>query len=519
MPDSRGFPARCLGVALLLLLLAAAPVWASGPGVHRLLLQFEGQPPADIDAWLAAQTRALQGALPGLVLERLRRMVPGVHVLAFSPPLDRAAADRLARLIEALPEVRHAEADRWVMPKFVPNDSLFDRQWNLQTGAASIDMPTAWDMERGADTIVIAQLDTGILPHEDLDSTRILAGYDFISDVFTANDGDGRDADPSDPGDAVAAGECEPGSPAENSSWHGLHVAGVLIGTADNGEGIAGINHFARLLPVRVLGKCGGPFTDILDAMVWSVGLPVSGVPDNPFPADVINLSFGGDQPCSAFVQAVVDEVVAQGSVVVTAAGNGDGADVAATSPAGCDNVITVAATTRAGKRASYTNIGTGVTLSAPGGDRFDGILSTYNQGSTVPGADTYAGLVGTSVATAQVSAVASLILSAQPGLAPFQVSDILQASASPFPDSSCDTSTCGAGILNAAGAVAEARGVTPAPQPAAGGGGGTVTAASTDGGGGGCTLASGDSEPDPLWSLLLAGGLLGVSRAAGARP
>ena len=502
---------------LILLLMVVAPVSASGPGVHRLLVQFEGEPPRDSGAWLATQTRALQAEMPGLALGQMRRMVAGVHVIEFSPPLEQAAAERLAAWIGALPDVRYAAADRRVKPQFTPADPQFARQWNLQTGAATIDMPTAWDLERGEDFVVIAVLDTGILPHEDLDPARILPGYDFISRVSYANDGDGRDPDPTDPGDAVVAGECETGSPAEDSSWHGLHIAGVLVGTVDNDRGIAGINHRSRLLPVRVLGKCGGAFSDILDAMLWSVGVSIEGVPDNPTPADVINLSFGGQDACDPNIQVIVNEVVSRGAVVVTAAGNGDGADVSGSAPAGCDNVITVAATTRSGARASYTNIGTRVTLSAPGGETF-GILSTYNGGATSPGQDTYEYLIGTSVATAQVSAVASLILSAQPGLAPFQVSDILQASASPFPDGSCTTSTCGAGILDAAAALAEATGVTPLPQPATGGRGNTVTAAASDSSGGGCSLADGNRTVDPLWALLVAAGLAGVRRAAAAR-
>src|SRR5690606_29042470 len=144
----------------------------------------------------------------------------------------------------------------------------------------------AWDLQRGSSSVVVAVLDTGILPHEDLAPARILPGYDFYSDLAHDNDGEpGWDADPRDPGDAVVADECGTGTPAENSSWHGLAVSGIVMASADNGLGIAGVDHGARLLPVRVFGKCGAWVSDLFDAMRWAAGLTVAGVPANPNPA------------------------------------------------------------------------------------------------------------------------------------------------------------------------------------------------------------------------------------------
>src|SRR5690606_31257016 len=145
--------------------------------------------------------------------------------------------------------------------------------------------------------VVVAVLDTGITRHGDLDA-NVLPGYDFISDAGKANDGDGRDNDPSDPGDWVTLNQCPGGNRAENSSWHGTHVAGTIAAVTNNAKGVAGTAFGARILPVRVLGTCGGYDSDIADAIVWAAGGSVSGVPTNANPAEVINLSLGGGGAC-----------------------------------------------------------------------------------------------------------------------------------------------------------------------------------------------------------------------------
>jgi serine protease len=243
-----------------------------------------------------------------------------------------------------------------------------------------------------------------------------------------------------------------------NSSWHGTHVAGTIGAASNNGVGVTGINWVSKILPVRVLGKCGGYTSDIIDGMRWAAGLSVTGVPANSHPARAINISLGGSGACSAEQQTAINEIVAAGTVVVVAAGNSN-TDASNFNPANCNNVITVAATNRSGYRSYYTNYGSVVEISAPGGDTSssdsNGVLSTLNTGTQGPVADTYAYYQGTSMATPHVTGVASLVLSVKPSLTPAQVLQVLQSTARAFPvGSTCNTSICGAGIVDAAAAV-----------------------------------------------------------------
>ncbi|MEN8763520.1 MAG: S8 family serine peptidase [Thiogranum sp.] len=409
-------------------------------------------------------------------------------------------AERIAEQLAENPSVASAQPDKRVYPALLPIDPEFPGQWHLFEDTAGIHMPVAWDQETGSGSVVIAQLDTGIIPHADLNPARILAGYDLISDAVTANDGDGRDPDSSDPGDATVDDECGVGVPGEDSSWHGLAVAGVMVAESNNAADIAGIDFAARLLPVRVLGKCGGAISDVVDAIRWSAGLPVAGVPINPVPAKVINVSLSGVGSCSFEEQGAINDAVNAGAVVVVAAGN-EAIDVATISPANCDNVVTVGAVGRDGRRASYMNTGEEIDLSGPGGDgdapNANGILTLFNIGSTVPVADTLAEIQGTSFTTAQVSAVVALMWAANgTELNPGIIQNILRSTTRAFPDSSCDPSTCGSGILDADAALAAA---LDDPTSVFG------PTANTNSGGGGCTLvAKGSSRFDPLFVLLL---------------
>ncbi|MBI5042097.1 MAG: S8 family serine peptidase [Gammaproteobacteria bacterium] len=469
--------------------------------VSRLIVRLQDGAQAESEAALAARFDVILATLNIQDVRFGHGLGTALFTAKLAAPLTLTQATELAGRLNAHPDVIYAEPDGRVRAvAFIPHDPLRASQWHLfeQYG---INAYAAWDLQRGAARVVVAILDTGLLAHADIDPARVLNGYDFVSDPIISNDGDGRDPDPTDPGDAVSANECGVGTPAANSTWHGLHLAGVIGATADNGVGVSGINHASRLLPVRVLGKCGGDFSDIIKGIMWSAGLSVSGVPDNPTPAQVINLSFAAASSCTPAVQDAIDRATAAGAIVVAAAGNGNGADVANTLPAGCDNVIAVTATDRAGAIAAYANVGNRVLLGAPGGDAVDSILSVFNTGTTAPAGDTYAYVAGTSVAAAQVSAAVSLLLSAQPGLTLADVRLILRQTTQAYAGG-CPANNCGAGILDLYAAVQAAAVTTPSS------GSGTI---SSSGGssGGGCTVRR-TAEPDmdtgavSTWVLLL---------------
>jgi serine protease len=370
--------------------------------------------------------------------------------------------EEIVSSIAGLPDVEYAEPDLIMLPALAPTDPQYGSQWHYFE-TYGVNATAAWDITTGSDGIKIAVIDTGITDHADL-AGRWAGGYDFITDVPTANDGNGRDSDPHDPGDWITSSESASGPFAgcgvTNSTWHGTHVAGTIGAASNNDIGVAGVNWVSKIVPVRVLGKCGGFTSDIADGMRWAAGLPASGVPANPNPAKVLNLSLGGPGVCSATYQNAIDAINAAGSVVVVAAGN-NGSNLNSNSfqPANCNGVITVAAIDRGGQRAYYSNYGATVEISAPGGETTptlqNGVFSTLNAGTTSPSADTYGYKAGTSMAAPHVSGVISLMLSLDPGLSFTQILQILQSTARMFPvGSSCTTSICGSGIVDAGSAL-----------------------------------------------------------------
>jgi serine protease len=417
----------------------------------------------------ATPQTARWSALAGEPLGHHRAFGADGHVMKLRGMVPLARAQALAARLAADPDVEYAEADQMMQPTALPNDPQYSNQWGYfapTPGLMGANLAGAWDLTTGSSSIYIAVIDTGIRPHADLVG-RYVGGYDFISgSLAVANDGDLRDNDPSDPGDWVTSQEAASGTlagcPVRSSSWHGTHVAGTVAAATHNAFGVAGSNWVSQVVPVRVLGKCGGYTSDIVDGMRWAAGLSVSGVPSNPYAAKVLNLSLGGSGACTSTYQNAITEITAAGAVVVVAAGNSN-ANASNYSPASCAGVLTVAATGKVGNRAYYSNYGTSVEIAAPGGDaNADGsngtILSTLNAGTTTPGADALAYYQGTSMATPHVAGIVSLMLSRNPGLTPAQVTQILQATVTAFPaGSSCTTSLCGAGIVNAAAAVAMA--------------------------------------------------------------
>lgn len=411
------------------------------------------------------------------------------QVLRLPRKMREADVKAIAERIAKLPEVEYANADGPIDYNAArsgpeePNDPEYKTRqwsfWNLKSTVAGANVEPAWDVTTGAQSIVIAVLDSGVRPnHPDL-GARLLPGYDFVSDPVRGNDGNGRDADPTDPGDWVSAAEVAAGGrhaqcPVKDSSWHGTAVAGIVGATTNNDLGIAAIDWQARILPVRVSGKCVdksvGVREDLVDAIRWAGGVPQPGIPNNLHPARVINLSLGASLAssgtCPPELQAAITDVVKRGTVVVAGAGN-DNRPAADSWPANCNGVIGVGATRRTGARALYSNYGSpAVALSAPGAadqdSTIDLIRSLGNAGTSTPGADAFASHNGTSFAAPHVSGVAALMLALRPELKPNEVRELLMKSARPFVSGDnlplpC-TNACGAGMLDATAALRAAR-------------------------------------------------------------
>ncbi|WP_056334509.1 S8 family serine peptidase [Arthrobacter sp. Soil764] len=380
--------------------------------------------------------------------------------------LSMEESRRVLESIAADDTVASVEPDVLMHPSFTPNDTYYSKQWALSDPSVGIRVPSVWDKTTGAGQIV-AVIDTGITAHSDLNA-NVIAGYDMIADVTSSGDGDGRDADASDPGDYRAPGACGSTS-STNSSWHGTHVAGIIAAVANNAEGVSGAAPGVKIEPIRALGDCGGYLSDVSDGITWASGGTVSGVPANANPAKTINLSVGGTSACPSTLQAAIDGAVGRGSSVFVAAGN-ENQPAANNAPANCNNVITVGATSQTGAKASYSNFGTAVDVVAPGGDTGAGILSTFNAGTTFPGAEAYGYLMGTSMASPMAASVGALMKAADASLTPARIEAKLKATARPLPGP-C-SGGCGAGLIDASAAV-----VFQAPQtPIA------VKAASLDG-------------------------------------
>lgn len=407
----------------------------------------------------------------GMALRSGRALGERQQVLHAEGLTSQALAARLA----ALPEVEWAVPDQRRRALFVPNDPLYGEaprpprgpdagQWYLRPPDAlyrsAADFEGAWDIRRGDAVMVVAVVDTGVRPdHPDLNGV-LLPGIDTIADPVIANDGDGADGDASDPGDWVSSADVSRypklfySTCIGDSSWHGTLVSTIVAAVANDGVGMAGAAHGVRILPVRVLGKCGGYDSDIIAGMLWAAGLQrVAGI-WNPVAnrARVINVSLGGGGACSQAYMDAIARITDAGAVVVAAAGNGVGTAVG--SPANCPGVIGVGGLRHAGSKVGFSDLGPEIALSAPGGNCVNidigqaclyPILAGTNSGSQAPVAggstwtDSYDITVGTSFATPLVSAAAALVRSQRPQLQPTEVRQALQQGARPFPQDGAD--------------------------------------------------------------------------------
>jgi len=495
-----------------------------------------GGPPSAL-----AERAAALGARVGRTLEAGLAVTERMQVMRGHGIDATALAARLA----ADPEVEFAVPNGRKRRLAAPNDPLYlagppvdlaaqrggpvSGQWYLRAPtaevASAIGIEAAWARAAARAEVVVAVLDTGVrFEHPDLgrvaNGGSLLPGYDFVSDSVIANDGDGRDGDPSDPGDWVTGAESLTSRFADcgisSSTWHGTSTASLIGAATNNGVGMAGSAPGLRVLPVRVLGKCYGTDADIQAAMLWAAGLPVEGMPANPHPARVINMSLGSGGACNAAYQSVIDSITAAGVVIVAAAGNSAGGAVG--TPGNCRGVIAVLALRHVGAKVGFSDLGPEIAIAAPGGNCINitvgspclyPIVSATNGGTQGPEVDAWTDSfnisVGTSFSSPLVAGVVGLMIAQQPALTPEQVRTALRATARPFPTTGadngpddpspvaqcrppspgveqlqcyCTTELCGAGMLDAGAALA-----APVPPPVAepppesgGGGGGLVS-------------------------------------------
>ena len=465
--------------------------------VSQLMVKPRYQVGEQLKTALRARDASRLVKISNVSMSVVRPMSGDAHVIHLAQPVTLSEARVIAARLMRDSSVELAEPDRRKRTAITPTDPDYaSYQWNLFVPASanlgSANLPNAWDITKGSNTVTVAVIDTGYRPHQDLgfsysgtssSSPVVLSsGYTFISDIPTANNGVGRGADALDPGDWITTTENATGQFAgcgvSYSSWHGTHVSGIIAAQMSNGIGITGVAPNIEILPVRVLGKCGGYDSDIIDGMRWAAGIAVPGVPVNTHPAQVLNMSLGGNCvptvpggtcTCPSNYQSAVTDIVNAGKVIVVAAGNDGTSNLSI--PANCTGVIAVTANSIDGDNASYATIGQGTTISAPGGGcggtrrhctaaNSVGVYSLLNSGTTnpvaSPGGDTYVAYEGTSMATPHVSAVAALMFSLNPSLTPTQISSYLQSSARPFPPNTvCGVGgsgygQCGAGLLDA---------------------------------------------------------------------
>lgn len=431
----------------------AAP--AVSAATDQFIVGIKEGPAVRSEAAITSEAAGEAAGRLGITARNIKGTAAGAQVVKTSRALPGAEAEAFLAALRSSPDVAYAEPDVIMHPAAVaPNDPGYPVQWNLWDDTAGIRAPGAWDVNRG-EGVVVAVVDTGITSHSELNS-RVLPGYDMISDAQTARDGNGRDPNPQDEGDWITTELCGIGSEDARSSWHGTHVAGTIAAVANNSEGITGVAPEAKLLPVRALGACGGYASDVADSIIWAAGGQVAGAPINPNPARVINLSVGGNGPCSVTQQNAINFAYKAGAALVVAAGNSN-RPATETSPANCRNVITVAASGPHGGRASYSNYGDAIDVTAPGGDittqYTEGILSTSNFGFTVPESEAYEFMQGTSMAAPHVAGVAALLMSeVGSNYTPRMVEDRLQDTARPLAVPCPED--CGYGLVDAAKAL-----------------------------------------------------------------
>ena len=415
------------GIALILVLLAGSVVVCQADDDTRYIVRFKTR----LASGISAKSYAPMSASAGTKAERVL-------------PLDNSIVVKLSEAQRAAlsshPDVEAIEIDRKIKAFFEPNDAEYSQQYGMQ-GTYGIDAPAAWNISAGAQTKLVAVVDSGVdFTHEDLQGS-IWSNPGEIASNGLDDDGNGYVDDIRGYDFGSQQGDSDP----TDENGHGTHVAGIIAATGNNALGVIGVAWQTTIIPVKCLDDMGNGYISYLVNALDYVSL----LKDQGYPIAVVNMSLGTDEMSDALTRAV-ERVAQRGILLVAAAGNNYGRnnDELGSYPANTKspNVISVAASNAAGGLASFSNYGpTTVDIAAPGSD----ILSTVPVAlKGVP----YDYNDGTSMAAPHVSGVAALVATVNPSAPSALIKSILLATVTPR--TGLKKKTLSGGIVNAYSAV-----------------------------------------------------------------
>jgi len=466
----------------------------SAPGIDRGLRDADPPRPAATHAsprWIsdAAGASYLKDSLivrfrPGTLPAAQRTLLAQVDASP-GPALSYADFDivtlggdsdpeAVARRLSQQPDVEYAQARYRVRPMFVPNDTLYSRQWNFP----QIDLERAWDINRGgAANVTVAIVDTGIAFRSgtmryNARAWRRADGVSFpalgpIDVPFAAAPELGADRFVS-PRDFI----WDDNLPLDFAG-HGTHVAGTIGQLSNNGVGVAGMAFNVKLMPVKVIdSEWDFIFNSPLFGTDDVVARGIRYAADNG--AKVINLSLGRDGDPAPAIRSAIEYAVSHGAFVAAAGGNdaqnGNPVERYAEFAPQIDGMVAVSATGPDRQRAIYSTTASYIELAAPGGDFSRGATGgILQQTIDLDLVETWAGAVsryaaprfdafayfyfeGSSMATAHVSGLAALLVS-QGVTDPRAIEAILKSSATDLGPTGRDDQY-GYGLINARAAL-----------------------------------------------------------------